>query len=88
MHRDIKPSNVLMNQDGRLRLADFGISKLLNHLTIGQTLAHYWSAGYAAPEQRAGAEADFASDVYSLGAVFYHLLSGQEPPRKAPLPAW
>ena len=52
VHRDIKPSNILLDENGRPSLTDFGISKLLSDLTVGETLAGYWSGGYAAPEQR------------------------------------
>ena len=86
VHRDIKPSNILLDATGRPMLTDFGISKLVDQLTVGQTLAGYWSSGYASPEQRARRAADPSSDVYSLGATFYHLLSGQEPPPDGPTP--
>ena len=84
IHRDIKPSNILIDAEGRALLTDFGISKLMTHLTVGQTLAGFWSSGYAAPEQRTGGAATSASDVYSLGAVFFHMLSGVEPPADGP----
>ena len=84
IHRDIKPSNILLDAMGRALLTDFGISKLMTHLTVGETLAGFWSSGYAAPEQRAGEPTTFASDVYSLGAVFYRMLSGEEPPPEGP----
>lgn len=85
IHRDIKPSNIPVDATGNARLTDFGISKLVASLTVGQTLAGYWSIGYAAPEQRTGGPASFASDVYSLGAVFFHMLSGAEPPPEGPV---
>ena len=84
IHRDIKPSNILLDEHGRALLTDFGISKLVASLTVGETLAGYWSSGYAAPEQRMGGPASFASDVYSLGAVFFHMLSRAEPPPEGP----
>ena len=84
VHRDIKPSNILLDPTGRALLTDFGISKLVANLTVGETLAGFWSGGYAAPEQRTGGLASFASDVYSLGAVFFHMLSGVEPPPEGP----
>ena len=84
IHRDIKPSNILLDSTGRALLTDFGISKLIAHLTLGETLAGFWSSGYAAPEQRVGEPTTFASDVYSLGAVFYHMLSGEGPPPDGP----
>ena len=86
IHRDIKPANILLNDQGRPFLSDFGISKLLSQLTIGETLAGYWSPGYASPEQQAGQPAGFKSDIYSLGAVFYQMLSGQQPPAEGPRP--
>ena len=87
VHRDIKPSNVLLTNDGRPMLTDFGISKLLTHLTVGETLASFWSAGYASPEQRTGQPASTHSDVYSLGAVFYRMLSHRQPPPRGPYPS-
>ena len=86
VHRDIKPSNILVDVDGRPMLTDFGISKLVTELTVGQTLAGFWSGGYASPEQRAGELTGPESDIYSLGAVFFQLLSGQEPPHGGPTP--
>ena len=86
VHRDIKPSNILIGENGRPRLADFGISKLLDQLTTGETLAEYWSGGYASPEQRMSKPARPESDIYSLGAVFYRLLSNLEPPPEGPTP--
>ena len=87
IHRDIKPSNILLDVNGRPMLTDFGISKLLTQLTIGETLAGFWSSGYASPEQRAGSPTGTGSDIYSLGAVFFHLLAGQEPPPEGPTAA-
>ena len=87
VHRDIKPSNILLDANGKPMLTDFGISKLLTNLTLGETLAGFWSSGYASPEQRSGLPTGTASDIYSLGAVFFHLLSGQVPPPEGPTPA-
>ena len=86
-HRDIKPSNILFDPNGHPMLTDFGISKLLTQLTVGETLAGYWSSGYASPEQRAAEPVSTSSDIYSLGATFFHLLSGQEPPPEGPTPS-
>ena len=87
IHRDIKPSNILFDPNGSPMLTDFGISKLLTELTVGETLAGYWSSGYASPEQRAAKPASTSSDIYSLGATFFHLLSRQEPPSEGPTPS-
>ena len=86
IHRDIKPSNILLDESGRPYLTDFGISKLLTDLTVGETLAGFWSGGYASPEQRASTPADPRSDIYSLGAVFFHLLTRETPPADGPTP--
>ena len=86
VHRDIKPSNILFDASGRAMLTDFGVSKLLGQLTVGETLAHFISGGYASPEQRSANRVDERSDIYSLGAVFYHLVSKQEPPSEGPTP--
>ena len=86
VHRDIKPSNILLDVNGRPMLTDFGISKLLTQLTVGETLAGFWSSGYASPEQRAALPTSPESDLFSLGAVFYYLLSGHEPPAEGPSP--
>ena len=87
IHRDIKPSNIMFDATGRPLLADFGISKLLTDLTVGETLAGFWSGGYASPEQRESRPADPRSDIFSLGAVYFHLLSGQQPPHEGPTPS-
>ena len=79
-HRDIKPSNILIDSQGDPQLTDFGISKLLSQLSVGETLAGFWSPGYASPEQQSSQFAGFPSDVYSLGSVFYQLLSKAVPP--------
>ena len=87
IHRDVKPSNILLDENGRPMLTDFGISKLLRQLTVGDTLAGFWSPGYASPEQQHNEPATALSDIYSLGAVFFHMLSGQEPPPDGPTPS-
>ena len=87
VHRDIKPSNILLDENGSPSFTDFGISKLLGDLTVGETLSGYWSGGYAAPEQRRSEPAGTRSDIYSLGAVFFHLLTGEAPAADGPTPA-
>jgi serine/threonine protein kinase len=79
IHRDIKPSNVLLDEHTQPILTDFGISRLIYQLGSGLTLSPFWSPGYAAPERRRGEQGDERSDIYSLGALFFHILTRQAP---------
>jgi CHASE3 domain sensor protein len=82
VHRDVKPANVLLADDGTPKVADFGLAKRLHEADgLTQTGAIMGSLGYMAPEQAAGRtrEATPSTDVYSLGAVLYKLLSGRPP---------
>jgi eukaryotic-like serine/threonine-protein kinase len=86
LHRDLKPSNILVTNDGRVKLLDFGIAKLLtDDATPGQATELTQLAGraftpeYAAPEQVQGLDVTTATDVYSLGVLLYLLLGGQHP---------
>ncbi len=78
VHRDVKPGNVLLDLRGRARLADFGIARLpgseLTRAGVG-----LGTPGYAAPEVVRGAAADARSDLFSLGALAYALLTGKRP---------
>ena len=79
VHRDIKPANVLVTGDGECKLLDFGIAKEieLNASDDAQTKTQAFTLHYASPEQMTGQPITVASDIYSLGALLYRLLSGQ-----------
>jgi tRNA A-37 threonylcarbamoyl transferase component Bud32 len=77
-HRDIKPGNILIRQDGRPKIADFGIAKLnLAQLTIPGRLMG--TPAYMAPEQLSGFAADGRSDLFSLGVILYAMVTGHSP---------
>jgi non-specific serine/threonine protein kinase len=79
VHRDIKPSNIVIDADGRPKLLDFGLAAIRGSekLTIsGSTLG---TIGYMSPEQIEGKDIDRRSDLFSLGVVFYEMITGQAP---------
>ena len=84
VHRDIKPENILLDKKGRVKIADFGLAKLLDKPAVAFTLTQpqerMGTPHYMAPEQIEGAhEVDHRADIYSLGVVFYEMLTGQLP---------
>mgnify|MGYP003681880752 CR=1 FL=1 len=79
IHRDIKPQNVLMKDDGTLKMADFGISLAENAIQLTGDNSVLGSVHYLAPEISKGEQASFQSDIYSLGIVFFELLTGDIP---------
>ena len=84
IHRDIKPSNILITGDGAPKLLDFGVAKILQPGGEGEPFAtmtglRLMTPEYASPEQMRGQTLTTATDVYSLGVVFYHLLTGEKP---------
>ena len=84
VHRDLKPSNILVGPDGRPRLLDFGIAKLLDEESSEETAltcTHMrpMTPEYAAPEQVRGEPITTATDVYALGVLLYQLLAGRRP---------
>jgi len=77
VHRDVKPGNVLMGLDGRVRLTDFGIARLVDAARVTSTGMMVGTASYLAPEQVAGEPVGPPSDVYALGLVLLEVLTGE-----------
>lgn len=79
IHCDIKPQNVLVTQDGRVKVTDFGIARALSESGLTESETVWGSPLYFSPEQAAGAPPTPASDVYSIGVMMYEMLSGEPP---------
>src|SRR6266487_2557947 len=80
VHRDVKPANMLVRKDGHLLLSDFGIAKLLETTTnLTRVGTGIGTPQYMSPEQGTGQPVDRRSDIYSLGIVLFHCLTGQVP---------
>lgn len=85
LHRDIKPENILLDSKGRVKIADFGIAKIISEdaddaMLLTQTGAKLGTAPYMAPEQiEKPSSVDHRADIYSLGVVFYEMLTGELP---------
>ena len=79
IHRDVKPGNLIVQPDGTVILVDFGVARSASVTAVTQGNAIPGTALYMAPEQATGKVVSAASDVYALGAVGYHLLTGNPP---------
>jgi serine/threonine protein kinase len=90
VHRDIKPENILLDKNGRVKVADFGIAKMLGpgngengggtSVPANATQSAIGTPGYSAPEQKSSPQnVDSRADIYSLGVVFYEMLTGEMP---------
>lgn len=79
VHRDVKPSNVMFDEHGTVRVLDFGIARLLSAARLTVTRAVLGTPDYMSPEQALSRPIDGRSDLYSLGVIFYKMLTGQLP---------
>ena len=79
IHRDIKPQNILVNTEGHVKVADFGIARIANSATLTKGDVVMGSVHYFSPEQASGQPADERSDIYSVGVVLYEMLTGRVP---------
>jgi serine/threonine protein kinase len=80
LHRDLKPGNIMLRNDGSLALIDFGLAKRMRlHEEITDNGEIFGTPYYMSPEQGRGNDVDARSDIYSLGVIFYEMLTGQKP---------
>lgn len=79
IHRDIKPQNIMILENGLVKIADFGIAMAMNSTQLTQTNSVMGSVHYLPPEQASGKGATLQSDIYSIGILFYELLTGKLP---------
>ncbi len=79
IHRDIKPQNILVQSEGHIKVADFGIARMADSSTLTKGDSVMGSVHYFSPEQAAGENVAETSDIYSVGVVMYEMLTGQVP---------
>ena len=79
IHRDIKPANILITQNGKVKLTDFGIAKLTDATRLTATATVVGTVEYMSPEQALGSRVDHRTDIYSLGVVLYRAVTGHMP---------
>ncbi|MDR3156724.1 MAG: Stk1 family PASTA domain-containing Ser/Thr kinase [Lactobacillales bacterium] len=79
VHRDLKPQNILMDEEGNVKITDFGIAIAASETSITQTSSMLGSVHYLSPEQARGNKATSLSDIYALGIILYEMMTGKVP---------
>jgi TolB-like protein/Tfp pilus assembly protein PilF len=79
IHRDVKPANVFITTDGLAKVVDFGLAKLAGQTQLTQAGSTLGTVGYMSPEQARGEDVDHRTDIWSLGALLYEMVTGRRP---------